>query len=289
MQRTPTLRMLNAAVMQEAWRDGTRRVRLFCADELRPAACCIVDALHARGYEVSLLTGPEARIGLQQPASAEILRVIWAPEGTDRGTRSRLRDALDPDSAGDVMVLASTTPRGVIDAIDAFGTPPRRSRIKGGLARKTFLAQPTLMELDRGAKGWLPGAAAACVLGVFLVGGLALGAGGSPRGRASAAPVTATESMSAAKRDEPVLASGRAAVEFEIEDDDEEPIILEDAPVRRRAAAESAVIEMAPLDEPTTLRITEAPKVPIAAAGGMPLGGMQIGGGKRSAAIDPFE
>lgn len=285
--------MLNAAVMQEAWRDGTRRVRLFCADELRPAACCIVDALHTRGYEVSLLTGPEARIGLQHPASAEILRVIWAPEGTDRGMRSRLRDALDPDSAGDVMVLASTTPRGVIDAIDAFGTPPRRSRIKGGLARKTFLAQPTLMELDRGAKGWLPGAAAAGVLGVFLVGGLSLGGGGSVKARANAAPVTATESMSSPKRDEPVLASGRAAMELEIEDDDEEPIILEDEPARTRekrgdAAVEIVIedLEAAPMERTATT--TARATVPTSLTGGMPMGGMPTAPRAKPTAIDPF-
>jgi hypothetical protein len=280
--------MLAAAVMQQAWRQGQRRVRLFCADELRPAACCIVDALHARGYEVSLLTGPEARIGLQQPASAEILRVIWAPEGTDRQTRSRLKDALDPDSAGDVMILASATPRGVIDAIDAFGTPPRRSRIKGGLAKRTFLAQPTLMELDRGAKRWLPAAAAAAVVAVFVGGGLSMQYGGSTRTAAAKPAAAASESMSSPKRDEPVLASGRAALDMDFEDDDEEPIILEDAPVRRKAAAQPESVETAPLDdERTHLRVADAPKVPT--GGGMPVGAMQIGSGKRAAAIDPFE
>jgi hypothetical protein len=284
--------MLAAAVMQQAWHQGERRVRLFCADELRPAACCIVDALHARGYEVSLLTGPEARIGLQQPASAEILRVIWAPEGTDKQSRSRLRDALDPDSAGDVMVLASSTPRGVIDAIDAFGTPPRRSRIKGPLGRRTFLANPTLMELDRGAKGWLPGVAAASVVAVFVIGGLSFLGGRPPRERASAPTVTASESMSSPKRDEAVLASGRAAVDLDLEEDEEEPIILDDAPVRAsgKRAAEAVIVEeleAAPIERTAPPTITTP--VPTSVGGGMPMGGMPTAApSRRPFAIDPF-
>jgi hypothetical protein len=273
--------------MHAAWRDGHRRVRLFCADELRPAACCIVDALHTRGYEVSLVTGPEARVMLQQPATAEILRVIWAPEGTDKQTRSRLRDALDPDAAGDVMVLASTTPRGVIDSIDAFGTPPRRSRLKGGSPRKTFLAQPTLMERKVDARRWVPSAIGATAIVAVLIGGMWSWSSSEKRPTESS-PARMTEAMSPPKAAEPVLASGRVALDdLDIEDDDEEPIIFDDTPVRRKAAPASTPIESAPLDEQgTSIRVIDEPKVP--AGGGMPVGSMQRGA-KRSAAIDPFD
>lgn len=280
--------------MQQAWRQGDRRVSLFCADELRPAACCIVDALFARGYDVTLSTGNEARESLRQAASAEVLRVIWAPEGTDRGMRSRLRDALDPDSAGDVMILASPTPRGVIDAIDAFGTPPRRSRLRRSAPRKTYLANPTLMELDRGAKGWMPGAIAAGLVAAVAVVGLSL-VGGASRERASVAPVTASESMSSATKDEPVLASSRAPVLEEIdaiEDDEEEPIILDDEPAmpRKRSAVvgNPHALEAAPIEPATKAEV--AAVVPTPAHGGMPMGAMPMPARTSgAAAIDPFD
>lgn len=224
--------------MQQAWRAGDRRVSLFCADELRPAACCVVDALFTRGYDVTLSSGAEARDALRTPASAEVLRVVWAPDGGDAATRARLRGMLDPDAAGDVMILASSTPRGVIEAIEAFGAP-RRKRLRAAAPRKTYLANPTLMELDRGAQGWLPTAIAAGAVAAIAVIGLSLLGSGS-RARASTPGVTASESMSRSVKDEPVLASGRAPVFEEIGDDEEEPIILDDEPEempRKRAAA----------------------------------------------------
>lgn len=277
--------------MQQAWRKGDRRVSLFCADELRPAACCIVDALFARGYDVTLLTGNEARESLRQAASAEVLRVIWAPEGTDRGIRSRLRDALDPDSAGDVMILASPTPRGVIDAIDAFGTPPRRSRLRRSAPRKTYLANPTLMELDRGAKGWMPGAIAAGLVAAVAVVGLSF-VGGASRQRASVAPVTASESMSSAPKDEPVLASSRAPVLEEIdaiEDDEEEPIIFDDEPEVAPGKRLAGVVDAPPMDVAPIERTptSDTAVVPTSVHDGMPMGAMPRV--KRSRAIDPFE
>lgn len=284
-----------AVVMQQAWREGVRRVRLFCADELRPAACCVVDALHTRGYDVALLTGTEAREALQLPAAADLLRVIWAPDGTTRGTRSRLREALDPDAAGDVLVLAAPTPRGVIDAIDAFGAPRRtRSRMQ---PRRTYLAQPTLLERKLDARGWTSSALAAGAIAAVLIGGLWLGAPSRPDA-IQTPPVVAIESMSAPPRPtEPVLASGRASVELE-ELDDEEPVILETVTVATKAPKhrEDEAVDDGPAPAPTEAapleRSASAPMAAIPAAlphGGMPMGALQVGSGaQRPRAIDPF-
>ncbi|HWB73633.1 MAG TPA: hypothetical protein VG755_01735, partial [Nannocystaceae bacterium] len=154
-------RPVTASALHLSWRAGQRRVRLFCAEELRPSACCIVDALHARGCEVSLFTGPDARANLRTPAPPDVLRVVWAPEVPDRKIRDRLRAGLDPEGQGDVLVLGATTPRGVIDAVDAFGAPPRRRRRRSALARRTYLAHPTLMERSLDARGYGSGLVAA--------------------------------------------------------------------------------------------------------------------------------
>lgn len=283
--------------MQAAWRAGVRRVRLFCAEELRPAACCIVDALHARGYEVTLATGNDARGLLQQPASADMLRVVWAPEGTDRDARSRLRDALDPDAAGDVMVLAAATPRGVIDAIDAFGTPRKRRRVAG--PRREFLVQPTLVERKLDARGWsgsvLGGLAITCALfgGAWWSGRVAATTEAAMT-RPHDEPATPTARPT--HLDEPVLAGTRApsfdddaVAAPEDEDDDDGIVLLDDEPTVHSVSDAAQPLEPAPLESVTA---PVAPP-PIAAAlampsGGMPMPAMASDAAQAPRAIDPF-
>ncbi len=290
--------------MQASWRAGVRRVRLFCAEELRPAACCIVDALHTRGYEVSLITGSEARAMLQQPASADLLRVVWAPGSPDSRSRARLREALDPDAAGDVLVLAAPTPRGVIEAIDAFGAPARRRRVAH--PRRGYLAQPTLMELERGARSWWVGgsAVAGLVLGVIAVVGLSRGPAAVP---APASPPAAAVASQPRLGDGPVLASTRAAlapaddvVVDATDDDDDEPVILEAARAPRGSAApidagsidassiDAGSVDAAPI-EPAPLEHTRAP-ARSAAAVTLPTTTMPGAAprGIAAGAIDPF-
>lgn len=286
--------------MQAAWRAGIRRVRLFCAEELRPAACCIVDALHTRGYEVTLATGADARTLLQQPASADVLRVVWAPEGTDRDARSRLRDALDPDAAGDVMVLAAATPRGVIDAIDAFGTPRKRRRLAG--PRREFLVQPTLVERKLDPRRWsgsvLGGLAITCVLfgGAWWSGRTAANVEA-----AMTRPHEATQTPVArpAHLDEPVLAGARAPLQDDdavaapdepFDDDDDGIVLLDDAPPRATdAGARELPLEPAPLE--LTAAPVAAPPVATTIAmpgGGMPMAAMAADAVHATRAIDPF-
>lgn len=283
--------------MQASWRAGVRRVRLFCAEELRPAACCIVDALHTRGYEVSLITGSEARAMLQQPASAEVLRVVWAPGSPDSRSRARLREALDPDAAGDVLVLAAPTPRGVIEAIDAFGAPARRRRVAH--PRRGYLAQPTLMELERGTRSWWLGgsAVAGAVLGVIAVFAVSRTPAAAP---APTQPPAAAVASQPRLDDGPVLASTRAPLpvhdddavhdDHAMHDDDDDPVILESPRAARGVAAPPGHDDaLAPPMEPAPLEDTHAPArgaaavtLPASTIPGAAPGAMHAG------AIDPF-
>jgi hypothetical protein len=249
--RTPS-RSITA--LHLSWRAGSKRVRLFCAEELRPSACCIVDALHTRGCEVSLFTGPDARQQLRMPAAADVLRVVWAPEVPDRRIRDRLRAGLDPEGQGDVLVLGATTPKGVIEAVDAFGAPPRRRRRRSPYARRTYLANPTLCERRLDAKGYGGGLVAAAALALALVTGLWLGSQQStvitPTTIAKVEPVTR-----APLREEPVLAASVHRFDDEqtdVEDDDEDEIIIlddEPAPKKSRRDRDEPVLEAhAPLD-----------------------------------------
>jgi hypothetical protein len=128
-----------------AWCIGPRRVAIACAEDSRPAACCIVDALVARGYDAELQTGADARSALRRDDDPGRLRVLWLPDHGSRSTKDKLRRALDPQGAGDVLVLASPTPRGVIEAIEAFAAGKDRPRARSG-PRRTYLEHPTRCE-----------------------------------------------------------------------------------------------------------------------------------------------
>jgi hypothetical protein len=300
-------RTVTASALHLRWHAGQRRVRLYCAEELRPSACCIVDALHARGYEVSLFTGPEARSHLRIPASAEVLRVVWAPEVPDRATRDRLRAGLDPEALGDVMVLGATTPRGVIEAVDAFGAPPRRRRLRAHHPRRTYLAHPTLIERRVDTHGYGGGLLAAGAIAIALLGGLALGARHTPEAVASVAKrdQLGGERLRPRLREEPVLAAGIAPLD-DLDPslvDDDEPIILDDElddeptsptperPVRARTEVDQpalveahAALAPAPLERMNADRPSLLPAA-LAASGGVASGTPNAA---PAYAIDPF-
>ncbi len=300
----PQTRPVTASALHLNWRAGTRRVRLFCAEELRPSACCIVDALHARGCEVSLFTGPDARMHLRTTAPADVLRVVWAPEVPDRTTRDRLRAGLDPESQGDVLVLGATTPRGVIEAVDAFGAPPRRRRRRSHQPRRTYLAHPTLVERSLDARGYGSGVIAGVAIAIALVAGLLLGARHSGVEVPTIARAAVERSAPPVRmRAEPVLAASMQRFDEPIILDDDEPIILDDEtafearsedaaePKRRRDDAPEllahAPLEPAPLelDRPAA-RPSLLPAALAASADAMP-GAAQHGPG-RVRTIDPF-
>lgn len=124
--------------------DRPGRVTVFCAEDLRPTACCIVDALEVRGFEPRLRTGAAARKGLGR-RRAMGLRVVLSPEELDPDVHARIVGRLDPEGRGDVMLLPCDTPRQVIEAIGERlrrdTTPPSRRRTE-----RVFLAHPTLVE-----------------------------------------------------------------------------------------------------------------------------------------------
>ena len=85
------------------------RVMLFCSEALRPAVCCVVDALEVRGYFVQLRTGRNAGAVLQRSrrrCDAD-LRVVFAPEALDHDVHRKLLHRLDPDKRGDVLLAGS--------------------------------------------------------------------------------------------------------------------------------------------------------------------------------------
>lgn len=252
---------------------GVRRVALYCVDELRPAACCVVDALAARGFDVSLETGAAARAALHAAASPKLLRVVWAPDADDLPTRTRLRSLLVADTAGDVMVLASVTPRGVIDAIDAFRVPRARDRKRS--PRRTYLAQPTSVERTLEPRRWFGSAIAAAA----IVAAVAIGLVADDRSRAADPPShtiadAPVPSRAESCRDDDVLAATRAPRDTP---DEEEPVIVLDPPV---ATSPRAVVasegdawlpsEPAPLDDDAPAAAPVVPLPPLANAGGPP-------------------
>lgn len=109
----PRARSLTA--VHAAWCIGPRRVALACSEDTRPAACCVLDALVARGYDVVLHTGVDARSALRPaPDDPGRLRVLWIPDYDQRPTKDQLRRALDPAGAGDVLVLVSPDRKSVV-------------------------------------------------------------------------------------------------------------------------------------------------------------------------------
>lgn len=120
---------------------------LFCAEPLRPAACCVEDALVTRGWTVGLQTGPSARLALRrllQTPDAGML-VLCVPEAIDRGVEAKLRAGLDPEDRGELHIIPFDTPRGVIEAVERLAGIPTRHRPRHR-PRRAVLAEPTLVE-----------------------------------------------------------------------------------------------------------------------------------------------
>jgi len=173
---------------------GPRRVALACAEDARPAACCIVDALVARGYDVVLHTGIDARSALRPaPDDPGRLRVLWIPDH-HRPTKDQLRRALDPNGAGDVLVLCSPTPRGVIESIEAFASGRERARTRSG-PRRTYLEHPTRVESSLELRRIGPAVVGAVAATAALL--VAVKLGSPERTIASAQPATETSARAA--------------------------------------------------------------------------------------------
>lgn len=276
--KNPRARSLTA--VHAAWCIGPRRVAIACAEDTRPAACCIVDALVARGYDVVLQTGSDARSALRRDDDDPgRLRVLWIPDYGDRPTKERLRRALDPQGAGDVLVLASPTPRGVIEAIEAFAAGRDRPRVRSG-PRRTYLDHPTRIEASLDVGGFLGAAVASAGATAALF--LAIRIGGemlAPTAQASAAtsvPVEATARPAAPRPraiDPTVLGSAVAPLPPAIEDDVDELEGMSPPPAkpkRERTSSRKDASDEAPLEDviqfeaaaPIVLEPTHEPTMP---------------------------
>jgi hypothetical protein len=146
----------------------------LCAEQLRPAACCVEDALVARGWEVALETGTAAR-----PALTRLLRVrnagllvICVPHPVDAETAARLRGRADPHGRGDLHVVSIETPRHVIEAVERLGVGPTKRTPRRPRPQRTILAHPTLVEQQVGPSR--SGSLAIAAAAALLLGALAL-------------------------------------------------------------------------------------------------------------------
>jgi hypothetical protein len=152
-------------------------VAIFCAEELRPAACVVADALVVRGFSVTLQTGPNARKALQLSLQGESrgLRVLCVPQALDRKTHRKLYEGLDGDLRGDLLVVPLQTPRAVIEAVEArHGVKRSRPRRR---YTKAYLPHPTIAESSTGVRrlagyGLLAAAGTAAVAVVLSVSSL---------------------------------------------------------------------------------------------------------------------
>lgn len=146
------------------------RVMLFCSEALRPAVCCVVDALEVRGYYVQLRTGRNAGAVLQRSrrrCDAD-LRVVFAPEALDHDVHRKLLHRLDPEKRGDVLLIPFDRPLDAIESIvRAFQRlDPLRPRRR---PTRTVLAHPTMVErqLEVG-RWWRPVMAGAATMAAMV-------------------------------------------------------------------------------------------------------------------------
>lgn len=231
---------------------ATRRVTLLCPEPLRASACCVEDALIARGWRVRLEFGAGARRVLLRPARSgdRELKVLCTAEPLDPDVEAQLRLGVDPDGRGDFQIVVFDTPRAVIEAVERLGGATTRRRRLAPRRGRTYLQHATLVEeqvhIDRNRR-W--GVATAVAVAIAVVASI------EARPRAED-PVTAPTVQRAdepdddgtASRsptmDEPVLAAVRTALppeDDELDDElgDEEEIVISDEPARAMPRAEA--------------------------------------------------
>lgn len=210
-----------------------RRVTLLCPEPLRASACCVEDALIARGWRVRLEFGAQARRVLLRTRrdGPRELRVLCVSEPLDAEVEAQLRLGVDPDGRGDFQIVQFHTPRAVIEAVERLGgAQPRRRRLAPRRGR-TYLQHATLVEQqvhdDRTRRFGIATALAVAIAAVVAI---------DPRPDQAEAVVPVARHIDDARDagtetprfDDPVLASTRAAIPPDEEDDLEPPIVIED-------------------------------------------------------------
>lgn len=216
-----------------------RVTTLFCAEPLRPMACCVIDSLTARGWHATVETGDAARNALRRFRDPSVgLRVLCVAEALDAQTRTALGRALDPYDRRDLLIVHFQTPRAIIEAIEGFvGLKPARRKLARPLTRSTrsYLAHQTLVEQQVDLSRWSAYGVATAATTAALAVGLHF-AGPSPiatTAQRSAALLQPTPAETAAPSplvDDSVLS---AVAPTDLDDDD-------DAKPQRRAPRPSA-------------------------------------------------
>lgn len=126
--------------------DRPRRVLLLCSEALRPHACCVEDALRARGWATRLEIGKRARRWVRRaPPGPDVLRILLVPEQLDPAVTDKLRAGCDPTNRGALQIVSCETPRGVVTEIERLGGYPATVHRRPAAPRRV-LAHPTLCE-----------------------------------------------------------------------------------------------------------------------------------------------
>jgi hypothetical protein len=111
-------------------------------------ACVVVDSLTSRGWDVCLISGPDARKALRRstrlPSAG--LRVVILPHPIQADALVQMRRVLDPLGFGDLLVSSLDTPHDLIEQIVRFhGPKPRRRRVA---TTRAYFERPTLLESE---------------------------------------------------------------------------------------------------------------------------------------------
>jgi len=180
-------------------------VILLCSEDLRFVACGVEEALKARGWNVRVEYGEDARPWVQRaPVERPSVRILCVPGTVDRSFADKLRTAFAPEPDADLHILGVDDSRGLVQEIERLAgvrTPRRRP-----LSATAPLAHPLLVEEHAHTeRRWRIGATAALAAFVFTLGGSAVldRAGQIPQ-VSSALPSASFSAVFSTKTQEPV-------------------------------------------------------------------------------------
>lgn len=282
-----------------------RRVTLLCPEALRASACCVEDALLARGWRVRLEFGAQARRVLlrsRRDGDRE-LRLLCVAERLDPFVEAQLRTGVDPDGKGDFQIVQFDTPRAVIEAVERLGglTSPRKIR-RPPRRGHTYLQHPTLVEQQvQGDRDRRWGIATAVAVAIAAVAAIEAG----PRTQQELAPIVRhaheapARAADARRFDDPVLAATNIAlpdIDLEEDEDDDAIVIIPDEPNPTRGLVDAPrELPPAPLEleleaSPVVASRAQGSAVPPAITAGVavPPSPSELGQRRAAYTVDPF-
>ncbi len=151
-----------------------KRVILLCCEDLRPVACSLEQALQARGWDVSVEFGRNARPWVQKtPPGSPSIRVLCVPGRVDRELAEQLRTAYAPEPDADLHILGVDDSRGLVHEIERLAGV--RHAARRPLTARPRLQHDTMVEADlRRERSVLVTASATLAAFAVTLGGFAI-------------------------------------------------------------------------------------------------------------------